>query len=121
MVERKDGRWQTSFNTANALLAITDFMLARKDVQQSFDYRVTLNGDTRLEGKADKGRVQQEDSVVVNMRDLTKDALNDLLISREPGAQSRFYYTAQLRYFTPALDIEAASEGTLRTNTSAPT
>jgi uncharacterized protein YfaS (alpha-2-macroglobulin family) len=111
MIERKDGRWQTSFNTANALLAITDFMLASKDVQQPFDYRVTLNGDTRLEGKADKGRVQQEDFVVINMRDLTKDALNDLLISREPAAQSRFYYTAQLRYFTPARDIEAASKG----------
>jgi hypothetical protein len=45
------------------------------------------------------------------MRDLTKDALNDLLISREPVAESRFYYTAQLRYFTPARDIEAASKG----------
>ncbi|HLF78976.1 MAG TPA: Ig-like domain-containing protein [Dehalococcoidia bacterium] len=111
MLERKEGRWQTSYNTATALLAITDVMLARHDVQQTFDYRVVLNGDTKLEGQAEKGKVHQEDSVVVDMSRLTKGALNDLLISRSPAGDSRLYYTAQLRYYTPATDIEASSQG----------
>jgi uncharacterized protein YfaS (alpha-2-macroglobulin family) len=110
MVARKDGRWETSYNTASALLAISDFMLSRRDVQGSFAYRVEVNGETRLEGRAQKGEVHQEAEIRVGMSELAKDALNELVITRSAG-ESRFYYTAQLRYFTPARAIEAQTRG----------
>lgn len=112
MVSRKEGRWESPHDTAIALLAITDFMLVRKDAQASFDYRVELNGDTRLEGSAEAGKVHQEDETVIEMADLVKDALNELKITRTPvEAAGRLYYTAHLRYFTPAESVEAAGYG----------
>jgi len=112
MVARKDGHWDSPHDTAVALLAITDFMLVRKDAQAAFDYRVDLNGDKKLSGHADAGKVRQEDSVVIQMKDLAKDATNELRIRRSPGdAAGRLYYTAHLRYFTPAEDVEAADYG----------
>jgi uncharacterized protein YfaS (alpha-2-macroglobulin family) len=112
MVARKDGRWESPHDTAIALLAITDFMLARKDAQASFDYRVELNGNARLEGTAEAGKVQQEDTAVIDMKDLLKDTVNELKLTRTPpDAAGRLYYTAHLRYFTPAENIEAANYG----------
>jgi uncharacterized protein YfaS (alpha-2-macroglobulin family) len=111
MVARKDGHWESPHDTAVALVAITDFMRVRKDAQQSFDYQVALNGKTRLQGTAEQGKVHQEDSVVIEMKDLLKDAVNKLDVTRSPAGDSRLYYTAHLRYFTPAQDVEAASYG----------
>lgn len=111
MVARKEGHWESSHDTAVALLAITDFMIVRKDVQEAFDYRVALNGETRLQGSAERGKVQQDDSVVIEMKDLLKDAVNRLDIVRSPAGAGRLYYTAHLRYFTPAEDVEAATFG----------
>ncbi|MDE3096257.1 MAG: Ig-like domain-containing protein [Chloroflexota bacterium] len=112
MVARKDGHWESPHDTAVSLLAITDFMLVRKDAQASFTYSVDLNGSRKLAGKADKGKVRQEDSVVIQMKDLLKDVTNDLRIQRSPAsAAGRLYYTAHLRYFTPADGVEAANYG----------
>ena len=112
MVARKEGHWESPHDTAVALLAITDFMIVRKDVQESFDYQVDLNGNTRLQGSAEKGKVHQEDTTVIEMKDLLKDVVNRLDIIRSPaGAAGRLYYTAHLRYFTPAEDVEAATYG----------
>ncbi|TAK69324.1 MAG: hypothetical protein EPO22_01990, partial [Dehalococcoidia bacterium] len=112
MVARKEGRWESPHDTATALLAITDFMLVRKDAQASIDYRVELNGDRKLSGHADAGKMGQEDSVVIQMKDLLKDATNELVVQRTPAdAEGRLYYTAHLRYFTPAEDVEAANYG----------
>jgi uncharacterized protein YfaS (alpha-2-macroglobulin family) len=111
MVARKEGHWDSTQGTAVAILAITDFMRVRKDAQESFSYHVDLNGRRRLEGAAERGKVQQDDTIVIQMADLLKDAVNKLDVGRSPVGDSRLYYTAHLRYFTPAEDIEAASYG----------
>ncbi len=112
MAARKEGHWESTHDTAVALLAITDFMIVRKDAQAAFAYRVRLNGDTKLEGSAEAGKVHQEDRVAIQMNDLLKDTLNELTIARSPSsAAGRLYYTAHLRYFTPAQDVEAANHG----------
>ena len=46
------------------------------------------------------------------MKDLLKDTVNELKLTRQPSdAAGRLYYTAHLRYFTPAENIEAANYG----------
>jgi uncharacterized protein YfaS (alpha-2-macroglobulin family) len=112
MVARNDGRWECSYDTAMALLAITDYLLDRRDVQEAYAYDVSVNGESRLEASAGAGRINQEERVTIDMAELTQAALNDLVLSRVPGfAQGRLYYTAQLRYFTPSQELEARNEG----------
>jgi uncharacterized protein YfaS (alpha-2-macroglobulin family) len=87
-------------------------MLVRKDVQASFDYGVELNGDEKLDGHAEAGKVHQSEQLVIEMKDLVQGEVNVLRIARSPAsAAGRLYYTAHLRYFTPADAIEAASYG----------
>lgn len=112
MVARKDGHWDSPHDTAVSLLSITDFMLVRKDAQADFSYRIDLNGETKLSGKAEAGNVRKEDSLVIDMKDLVKDSVNELKLTRTPGdAAGRLYYTARLRYYTPAQNVEAATHG----------
>jgi uncharacterized protein YfaS (alpha-2-macroglobulin family) len=111
MVARKEGHWDSTHGTAVAILAITDFMRVRKDAQESFGYHVDLNGEQVLTGSAERGKVHQEDTVTIAMADLLKDTLNRLDVARTPAGDSRLYYTAHLRYFTPAEEIEAANYG----------
>jgi alpha-2-macroglobulin len=113
MVARKEeGHWESPHDTAAALLAITDFMLVRKDAQANYDYRIDLNGSRKLSGKAEAGKVQQDDVLVIQMKDLLKDTVNELRLQRTPGdAAGRLYYTAHLRYFTPAEEVDAANYG----------
>ncbi len=113
MVARKEeGHWESPHDTAAALLAITGFMLVRKDAQEGYDYRIDLNGSRKLSGKAEAGKVRQDDVLVIQMKDLLKDAVNELRIQRTPGdAAGRLYYTALLRYFTPAEEVDAANHG----------
>lgn len=112
MVARKEGHWESPHDTAMAIMAITDFMIVRRDVQAAFDYAIAFNGEIRLQGHTERGKVHQEDTVVIPMTDLIKDAINRLDISRSPAsALGRLYYTAHLKYFTPAQEIEAANHG----------
>lgn len=112
MVSRKDGgNWESTHDTAVVLLAITDFMLARKDAQETFGYSVDLNGAQRLQGQAVAGKVNQEDTLVVQMKDLLKDTANTLTIDRTSASTGRLYYTAHLHYYTPAQNVEAADHG----------
>lgn len=112
MVARKEGRWESPHDTALAIVAIAGFMQARKDVPGAFEYTVAFNGEIRLQGKTEEGKVHQEDTIVIPMTEIIKDTVNRLDISRSPAsAQGRLYYTAHLRYFTPAQEIEAANRG----------
>jgi uncharacterized protein YfaS (alpha-2-macroglobulin family) len=112
MVARKgDGMWESTHDTAVALLAITDFMLVRRDAQQSFGYRVDLNGAERLHGTAVAGKVHQEETLVVAMKDLLKDSVNELKLTRTSSGAGRLYYTAHLHYYTPAENVESADHG----------
>jgi hypothetical protein len=112
MVARKQGRWESPHDTALAISAIADFMEVRKDVQGAFDYTVAFNGEIRLQGRTEEGKIHQEDTIVIPMAEILKDTINRLDISRDPAsAAGRLYYTAHLRYFTPAEEIEAVNRG----------
>lgn len=112
MVARKEGRWESPHDTALAIAAIADFLQARKEAQGAFEYAVAFNGEIRLQGRSEAGKIHQEDTIVIPMADILKDTVNRLDISRSPAsAAGRLYYTAHLRYFTPAEEIEAANRG----------
>ena len=59
-------------------------------MQEAFDFRVALNGETRLQGSAEgAARCSEEDFVVIEMKDLLKDAVNRLDIIRGPAGAGR--------------------------------
>jgi uncharacterized protein YfaS (alpha-2-macroglobulin family) len=110
MVARKGGYWETTQETAWALIALTDWMKATGELQGNYDYAVFLNDKDKASGKVSQDNLR--DGTVrlqIAVAELLKES-NRLTISRGDG-QGRLYYTAHLRVFLPVQDIKPVSRG----------
>jgi len=109
MVARKDGRWETTQETAFAVLALTDVMLSTGELEGDYTCRVVLNGRQLTERAVTKANVGEPETLVIDVADLL-DKRNELTIERLPG-EGGLWYTAHLRYFLPAQEVLASSQG----------
>ena len=110
MVARSTGIWETTQETAWALIALTDWMSYTGELDANYDFAVFLN-DVELEGgSATRETIQESTKVSVPIVDLLQDATNTLTLARTDG-NGRLYYTAHLEVYMPVEDIEPADRG----------
>jgi uncharacterized protein YfaS (alpha-2-macroglobulin family) len=110
MVARKDGIWETTQETAWALIALTDWMVVTGELHGNYEYAVAVNGDELAAGQVDAGNVGQSVKLHVAVADLLRERGNVLNVGRGPG-EGRLYYTAHLRAYLPVEEIEPANRG----------
>ncbi|MGC8838167.1 MAG: Ig-like domain-containing protein [Anaerolineae bacterium] len=118
MVTRKEGRWETTQETAWALMALTDWMVATGELEADYTWRATLNDKLLGEGKANRGNVDQAVQLRVEVKDLLREEVNRLILERPAPAagqtgKGRLYYTAHLRYYLPVEEVKALDRGIL--------
>ncbi|MBI2864072.1 MAG: Ig-like domain-containing protein [Chloroflexi bacterium] len=116
MVSRKDGHWETTQESAMAVLALTDYLVASGELDASYSYEVALNGKKVGGNAVARANVRQDETLSIGLPGLLVDEANKLRISRYPSPgeslpKGRLYYSLYLRYFQPAQNIEARSEG----------
>jgi len=109
MVARKGGYWETTQETAWALIALTDWIKATGELRGNYDYAVFLNDKDKAYGKVDANSARDSVKLYISVAELLKES-NRLTISRSDG-QGRLYYTAHLRVFLPVQDIKPVSRG----------
>jgi uncharacterized protein YfaS (alpha-2-macroglobulin family) len=110
MVARQDGIWETTQETAWALIALTDWMAATGELKGAYDYGVWLNDGVLAEGSVTPDTVGQPVHLQVDVADLLADVGNRLTVGRGPG-EGRLYYTAHLKVFLPVEEIEPLNRG----------
>jgi len=120
MVTRKEGRWETTQETAWALIALTDWMVATGELEADYTWRVALNGELLGEGIANADNLDQAVELRVQVADLLRDQVNRLLLERpaptgDQTGKGRLYYTAHLRYYLPVEEVKALDRGILVT------
>ncbi|MBU0491710.1 MAG: Ig-like domain-containing protein [Chloroflexi bacterium] len=118
MVSRQEGHWETTQETAFAVLALTDVMLSTGELEADYTYRVALNAKTLTERTVNKANVGDNETLVIKVSDLLigETEANRLAIERlvPTGAQTgrgKLWYSAYLRYFLPAQEVLARSQG----------
>jgi uncharacterized protein YfaS (alpha-2-macroglobulin family) len=115
MAVRKDGRWESTYETTWSLLGLTNWMIATGELQADYSYSVDLNGKPLTEGMANKVNVGQEVKLRTAVKDLLLDQANALTIKRSAAAgqsgQGRLYYAANLKYYLPVNRIKAMDRG----------
>ena len=112
MVARREGRWETTQETALSMLALTDLMAVSGELKADYAYQVQANGRVLADEDIDALGLTESNRVVVPMQDLLVGQDNEVLIARSPqDAAGRLYYTMHLRYFPPATEVEAANYG----------
>jgi uncharacterized protein YfaS (alpha-2-macroglobulin family) len=112
MIARKDGIWETTQETAWALIALTDWMVETGELDADYDFSVFLNDEETLSGTATKENVQESAKLKVPVADLLVDTGNLLTVARADG-NGRLYYSAHLEVYLPVEEIEPAERGVI--------
>jgi uncharacterized protein YfaS (alpha-2-macroglobulin family) len=110
MVARKEGIWETTQETAWALIALTDWMVETGELRGEYEYLARLNGGELASGAVDAENIDQSVKLRVDVAELLREQGNRLDISRGEGP-GRLYYTAHLRVYLPVEEIDPVNRG----------
>jgi hypothetical protein len=109
MVARQEGIWETTYETAWALIGLTDWMRVSGELEADYTYTALLNDGEIMLGEATQENVQESVKQKIAIADLVL-ASNRLTIARGEGP-GRLYYTAHLRVYLPVEEIEPENRG----------
>jgi len=110
MVNRTDGHWYTTQETAWSLMALTNWMVASGELDADYAYGVALNGEQLGGGEANAETLRETQELRVDIADLLVDQANRLAIARDDGP-GNLYYTAHLKVYLPVESVEALDRG----------
>ncbi|NLE43075.1 MAG: hypothetical protein GX620_00005, partial [Chloroflexi bacterium] len=115
MAARQDGAWETTQETAWAIIGLTDWMAATGELEGAYDWRVQVNSRELGAGSATVETIDQATRLEIAVADLLANAANRVLFTRtatsgEDGA-GRMYYSMALRYYRPVEEVTALNRG----------
>ncbi len=110
MVARQGDHWQTTQETAWAVMALTDWMVASGELRGNYDYALVVNGDSLTEGHVTPDTVREGQVLRVQVKDLLKDEINRVTFIRGEG-DGVLYYTAHLSVRLWASEAKPVSRG----------
>jgi uncharacterized protein YfaS (alpha-2-macroglobulin family) len=94
------GGWSSTFDTAWAVMGMTEALKGTGDLQANFSFTATLNGKPLANGQAGGGNDLTAVTASVPLTDLKPAEPNELQISRTAGS-GRLYYRAYLNVNRP--------------------
>ena len=103
---QRDGAWESTHDTAWALLGLTEWAAASGSLDSNFTFGATINTQPLSAGTAPSDTV----TTFTAIDQLFRDRPNQLLITRGSGSGALFY-TAHLSVYRPVEDVTATSRG----------
>ncbi len=117
MVARKADAWETTQETAWAVMGLTDWMQHTGELKPNYTFGVSVNNIPLISDKsATPANVEQSTTLHVAVKDLLADQVNKLTFNRSSG-DGTLYYTAHLTAYLPVPEIKALTRGLSITRT----
>jgi hypothetical protein len=110
MAARRDGVWNSTYETSWSLIALTDWVRATGELKADYEYTALLNDRGIAQGHASAETITRTSVVDIPVADLVRDVGNRLTILRGDGP-GRLYYTAHLKAYLPVPSVKAADRG----------
>ncbi len=110
MAHRQSGHWNSTQETAWSLMALTNWLTATKEYESDYQFAVGLNGTSLKQGQVTKDNLTEAIKLQVANKDLLKDVLNYLVVTRGEG-KGNLYYDAYLRTTLPVESIQPLDQG----------
>jgi hypothetical protein len=112
MTARRAERWFTSYETAWALMALSDYVLVHEADGPTYPWRVAVNGSTLVAPDEASGLVEGQTFYVrgSGTSPALREDLNVMALTRGDGA-GRLYYSARLDLMMPLDRIEPETRG----------
>ncbi len=109
MTARSTGRWETTQENVWAIWALTDYMVATGEFQADYAYELSVNDVNWAKGRVTKETLDEPVLVRVPVGRLLFGADNAVTMARE--GTGRMYYSAFLRYYLPAEELQPLGRG----------
>jgi len=118
MVARKDGHWETTQETAWAIIALTDWMVTTGELEGAYDWQVVVNGESLGQGSVARQNINETVKLQIEVAELLADEANRVVIERwapegQDEGSGRLYYSMYLRYFKPVEEVTALNRGVI--------
>ncbi len=110
VLARSQDRWKTSVERAQGMASLAAFADLTGENRGVYDYRVLVNTTRVLAGDFDVPAGDYRDVATIALEDLPLGEVSRVQFDRE-AVEGRMYYALNLRYLTPAKDIEALNRG----------
>lgn len=111
VVARGQGHWATTIEKSEAILALSDYAVKTGELAGEFGYQVQIDGADILSGRFAPSTEMQTTSKQVPLTDFRAGSTSILTFLRDFTKPGRLYYSLNLRYLTPAKEVEAVSRG----------
>ncbi len=110
MVARQGGHWETTQETAWALMGLADWMIATGELDADYTWTFEFNGRPYADGRAARATIRESTQLTIDVAQLLRDEVNRLTFRRTEGP-GRMYYTAHLTAYLPVEEVEPLSRG----------
>ncbi|NDJ53341.1 MAG: hypothetical protein GYB68_09695 [Chloroflexi bacterium] len=110
MVARDGSAWETSQESTWAILGLTEWMRATRELEAAYDWSFFFNGAELVSTQVNSSNVTDTTLININVEDLLTDAVNRLQFQRSAGV-GRLYYAAHLTAYLPVEQVQPLSRG----------
>ena len=110
-IARSTGRWKTDVERAQGMASLGAYAELTGETRGVYDYSVLVNTARVLDGDFDVPAGDYLDGAAVALAELPLGEVSRVQFEREAGQPGRMYYGLNLRYVTPARDVEALNRG----------
>jgi uncharacterized protein YfaS (alpha-2-macroglobulin family) len=115
LVNRKDGHYATTQETAIYMLVMTEYIQSTHELDASYKADVTLNGKQVIDKKFSIGNIGDTETVKIPLTELLPKN-QDNQISFSKNGIGKLYGDITLKYYLPTEQIQPRNEGILVTN-----
>ena len=110
MAHRNSGHWRSTQETTWSLISLTDWLTASNEYETNYQFAVGLNGDSLQQGQASPTNLLDSIKLKVALKDLLKDEVNYLVLTRGDGT-GNLYYTAYMSATLPVEQVQPLDQG----------
>ncbi len=110
-IARSAQRWKTEVERAQGMASLGAYAELTGETLGVYDYSVLVNTSMVLAGDFDVPAGDYLDGTEIALAELPLGEVSRVQFERETDAEGRMYYGLNLRYVTPARDIEALNRG----------
>lgn len=110
LMERKDGHYVSTQETAVSLFALTEYLKASKELEPNYTGIITLNGAEKSSKSYTQKNLTEKDTITISLADLLPNNQDNEVVTVRDGI-GKMYVDMNLKYFLPTEKIQPRDEG----------
>jgi len=110
LMEKKDGHYASTQETAVSLLALADYLKSSKELEPSYNGIIAVNNTEKLNKSFTQNNLNEVQTVTIPLNELLQNNQDNEVTATRDGV-GKMYFDMNLKYYLPTEKIAARDEG----------